>query len=162
MSRKRPAPGASPVRYPAQLHQVPNSYQSAGQPLTDDQFLNWGANGQDPSSYLNQSAFNLPTNQYPPQAAPPPPNQSNQLARRPMSQVVAHQPQQNNQYATEQPSQPTQRQQQQQEAAISWSDDINELLAKAQVAKKNSQSNRKQIPPFVMKLHRCVPAYTLS
>ncbi|KAK5072712.1 Heat shock transcription factor [Lithohypha guttulata] len=153
MSRKRPAPGASPVRYPAQLHQVPNSYQSAGQPLTDDQFLNWGANGQDPSSYLNQSAFNLPTNQYPPQAAPPPPNQSNQLARRPMSQMVAHQPQQNNQYATEQQSQPTQRQQQQQEAAISWSDDINELLAKAQVAKKNSQSNRKQIPPFVMKLH---------
>jgi len=52
---------------------------------------------------------------------------------------------------------PVQQQQQgQQESPTTWSDDIDELVAKAQVAKKEAQSKRKQIPPFVMKLHRSV------
>ena len=35
-----------------------------------------------------------------------------------------------------------------------WVDDIAELEARAQVAKKEAQSKRKQIPPFVQKLNR--------
>lgn len=110
MSRKRPAPGTSPVGY-----QQP-------QPLTDDQFFDWGSNGQ--------------------------PQYQQQIARRPIQDVsrpdmtrptqVVPRPAQ---WMNEVPEQ-------------TWSDDIDELVAKAQVAKKEAQSRRKQIPPFVMKLHR--------
>lgn len=70
--------------------------------------------------------------------------------------MVSRPPQQNNAWAPEQSVTPMQQQQQQpqQEHATTWSDDIDELLAKAQVAKREAQSKRKQIPPFVMKLHR--------
>lgn len=44
----------------------------------------------------------------------------------------------------------------QQDQSTNWSDDIDELVAKAQIAKKEAESRRKQIPPFVMKLHRLV------
>lgn len=52
----------------------------------------------------------------------------------------------------EQPSTPVP----QQDPGTSWSDDIDELVARAQVAKRDAQSKRKQIPPFVLKLHRSV------
>lgn len=35
-----------------------------------------------------------------------------------------------------------------------WGDDIQELEAKAQIAKKDATAKRKQIPPFVQKLNR--------
>lgn len=35
-----------------------------------------------------------------------------------------------------------------------WADDIQELEQKAQVAKRDAQAKRKQIPPFVQKLNR--------
>jgi heat shock transcription factor len=35
-----------------------------------------------------------------------------------------------------------------------WGDDIADLEARAQVAKRESQGKRKQIPPFVQKLNR--------
>ena len=41
-----------------------------------------------------------------------------------------------------------------QPADADWGDDIADLEARAQVAKKESQSKRKQIPPFVQKLNR--------
>lgn len=149
MSRKRPAPGTAPAGYQQQtpLH---DNYQGAVQPLTDDQFFNWGANSQDPVSFPNQPVYNTQPNpfQQQPQAAPPP-NQSTQLTRRPMNnQVVSRPPQQNGQWS-QQASTP-----QQQDSPETWSDDINDLLRRAQEAKRESQSKRKQIPPFVMKLHR--------
>ena len=108
MSRKRPAPGTSPLGY-----QQP-------QPLTDDQFFDWGSNGQ-------------------------PQYQQTQIARRPIQDMTR---------PTQVMARPTQWMNETPEQT--WSDDIDELVAKAQVAKKDAQSRRKQIPPFVMKLHRLV------
>jgi hypothetical protein len=113
MSRKRPAPGTSPLGY-----QQP-------QPLTDEQFLDWGANGQ--------------------------PQYQQQIARRSIQDV---QPTQDMTRPTQVVARPTQWMNEVPEQT--WSDDIDELVAKAQVAKKDAQSRRKQIPPFVMKLHRLV------
>lgn len=42
----------------------------------------------------------------------------------------------------------------QQQVDSAWSDDLDELDRKAAVAKKEAQSKRKQIPPFVQKLSR--------
>lgn len=128
MSRKRPAPGTAPLNYQSQSQQA--------QPLTDDQFFDWGSTAQNPTSYQNQYVPNVP--QQP----------SNQVARRPMTQVMnVAQPAQ---WMSETP---------QQDQSTNWSDDIDELVAKAQVAKKEAESRRKQIPPFVMKLHRLVMSY---
>lgn len=131
MSRKRPAPGTAPLNYQTQPQQVP--------PLTDDQFFDWGSNAQDPTPYPNQYAPNVQ------------PQPSNQVARRPMTQVMnVAQPAQ---WISEPP---------QQDQSTNWSDDIDELVAKAQIAKKDSESRRKQIPPFVMKLHRLVFAVVVE
>ena len=153
MSRKRPAPGASPIGYSSNPQQMQNMYQNGEQSLTDEQFFNWGANGQNPGAYTNQPTYNMPAPSYPSQSMSQP---SNQLARRPMNQVVSRPQQQNNAWVPEQSVTPVQQQQppQQQDSPTSWSDDINELVAKAQVAKREAQSKRKQIPPFVLKLHR--------
>jgi heat shock transcription factor len=35
-----------------------------------------------------------------------------------------------------------------------WGDDLAELEARAQIAKREAQAKRKQIPPFVQKLNR--------
>lgn len=37
-----------------------------------------------------------------------------------------------------------------------WGDDVPELERRAQIAKKDAQAKRKQIPPFVQKLSRFV------
>ena len=57
-----------------------------------------------------------------------------------MNQMVPR-PQQNNQWGAEREAiTPAQ----QQEPPTTWSDDINELVAKAQVAKREAQSKKKQ------------------
>lgn len=135
--------------YPASAQQMPNTYQPSGPGLTDEQFFNWGANGQNPDAYSSQPMYNMsggPT--YSPQSNTQP---SNQVARRPMNQVVPRAPQ-NTQWAGDQAAAPD-HQPQQQDSATTWSDDIDELVEKAQVAKREAQSKRKQIPPFVLKLH---------
>ena len=150
MSRKRPAPGASPIGYPPAPQNMQSAYQAPGPPLTDDQFFNWGASSQDPSSYANPQLYNTSQNQHPSQPVAQS-NQSNQLTRRPPMNQMVPRPQQNNQWGAEREAiTPAQ----QQEPPTTWSDDINELVAKAQVAKREAQSKRKQIPPFVLKLHR--------
>lgn len=114
MSRKRPAPGTAPIAY-----QQP-------QPLTDDQFFDWGSNAQ--------------------------PQFQQQIARRSIQDMPR--PTQDMSRPTQAMTAPTQWMNEVPEQT--WSDDIDELVAKAQVAKKEAQSRRKQIPPFVMKLHRLV------
>jgi heat shock transcription factor len=37
---------------------------------------------------------------------------------------------------------------------VEWGDDIAVLEARAQIAKRDAQAKRKQIPPFVQKLNR--------
>lgn len=73
---------------------------------------------------------------------------SNQLARRPANQVIARDRRRGE-------SSDLQRNQEEGHPLQSaWSDDMDELKRKAQVAKKEAQSKRKQIPPFVQKLAR--------
>lgn len=155
MSRKRPAPGTTPIGYGQQNQQLQNAYSQA--PLTDDQFFNWGASSQDPASFSTQPMYGVQPNTYPtPQnsnGSTMSSNQSNQIARRPANQVVPR-PHQANGSWPEQHTRATGQQSHQQETPTVWSDDINELVAKSQIAKREAQSKRKQIPPFVLKLHR--------
>lgn len=146
MSRKRPAPGTSPVDYSQQIQQMPNGYVGDFQPaLTDDQFLDWGQHAQTQGEA--QSSTYLPSaNVYNTQTLS---HISSPLAHGAISQAVVRQPVQQNQWATDQNMVSAQP-----ESATTWTDDINELLEKAQVAKREAQSKRKQIPPFVLKLHR--------
>lgn len=152
MSRKRAAPGASPVGYQA-AQTFPNPFQQSGQPLTNEEFLNWGAGAQSSSGYQNAGLYSAASPTYLPQQSNQP---STQLTRRNGNQVVARSTNQNEQWNTDQSAITQQQQQQNQEGQSNWHDDIEELLAKAQVARRESQSKRKQIPPFVLKLHRCV------
>lgn len=142
-SRKRPAPGANPIGYSQQMpQQQPNNMyaQNVGQGLSDDQFLQWGNSGV-PQSYESNTGYGY--------AQPTP--QSTQLARRPVSQqamtraAVKYENAGNQQWPDQNGAQST--------LEGPWSDDIQDLEAKAQVAKKEAQSKRKQIPPFVQKLN---------
>lgn len=154
MTRKRPAPGTTPATHP-QMASVPN-YANPGSQLSNDQFLQWGQNPStnaintaaltDSSTY-NQQAY--PTNQELSAAA------SNQLARRQQSsqQLVSR----NRGYEQAPTAYPDHN------ATVgppgesgAWGESLEELYQRAQVAKRESQAKRKQIPPFVQKLSRYV------
>lgn len=113
---------------------------NVGQGLSDDQFLQWGNSAHVPQSYENASSYGM-NNSYQPAQSAQPAQSSNQIARRPLAQV----------------SRPVTGQWPEQNGAgpddSAWSDDIQELERKAQVAKREAQSKRKQIPPFVQKLN---------
>ncbi len=146
-SRKRPAPGADPVPYPPQM-QNPVSYNDGlGTNLSNDEFFQWGQTGQ-PAVPYNDNSYTMNTNTYPQNN--PQPQPSNQLTRRPMTQLAA-------------PTRP--RMDQDGNAWMDntngahapdaeWGDDIAVLEARAQIAKRDAQAKRKQIPPFVQKLNR--------
>ncbi|KIX09753.1 uncharacterized protein Z518_00834 [Rhinocladiella mackenziei CBS 650.93] len=143
-SRKRPAPGADPVPYPPQAQNpMPVFNDGLGQQLSNDDFLQWGQTGQPAPSY-NDNSYALSANSYPSSNPQP----SNQLARRPVTQLTTRArlnddgtPWIDNSnggtHTTDQ----------------DWGDDIAELEAKAQIAKREAQAKRKQIPPFVQKLN---------
>ena len=137
MSRKRPAPGADtqPAMYS----------QNIGQPLSDDQFLQWGQSAQvpNPQGYQDASVYGANPSNFAANNNQP----SNQLTRRPpMSQVVTRPRYESAsvQPWVEEPNSATES---------AWADDINDLELKAQAAKKDAQAKRKQIPPFVQKLN---------
>lgn len=144
MSRKRPAPGTNPGAYPQQVQQPATYNAGIDQGLSDDQFLQWGQSAQIPSTYQDASTFGTNSNSYSANNQQP----SNQLTRLPpMSQVVTRPRYES---ASVQPW--TEELNPAPEGA--WADDIQDLEQKAQVAKKEAQSKRKQIPPFVQKLNR--------
>ncbi|KAK5311645.1 Heat shock transcription factor [Exophiala xenobiotica] len=145
-SRKRPAPGADPVPYPPQM-QNPVSYNDGLETnLSNDEFFQWGQSGQ-PAVPYNDINYTMNTNTYPQNH--PQPQPSNQLTRRPLTQLTA-------------PTRP--RLDQDGNAWMDntngghgpdaeWGDDIAVLEARAQIAKRDAQAKRKQIPPFVQKLN---------
>ncbi|ETN44684.1 uncharacterized protein HMPREF1541_10354 [Cyphellophora europaea CBS 101466] len=108
---------------------------NVGPGLSDDQFLQWGSAAQVPQSYDNNAAYGINNSYQQPQP-------SNQLTRRPMNQLTR---QVGNQWQDQNGTPPA--------GDSAWSDDIQDLEAKAQVAKREAQSKRKQIPPFVQKLN---------
>ncbi|KAJ5177295.1 uncharacterized protein N7482_003172 [Penicillium canariense] len=151
MTRKRPAPGTTPATH-SQLGTVSNfQTPNPNSQLSNDQFLQWGQNPSanaintsfvDPSSY-NSAAY--ASNQDLSDAAA---STSNQLTRR------------------QQPNQLVSRNRGYEQAPVAYSDNsagagtgegawgesIDELYNRARAAKREAQSKRKQIPPFVQKL----------
>ncbi|OCT52545.1 hypothetical protein CLCR_09621 [Cladophialophora carrionii] len=154
-SRKRPAPGADPMPYPTQMqNSAPAFNDGLGQQLSNDQFLQWGQTGQpatvpsynDNSYAMNASLFPQNNSQNNPQNVPQP---SNQLTRRPAAQLSSRIPQ---------PNQDAKAWMDTSDSGINptdgaWGDGLAELEARAQIAKREAQAKRKQIPPFVQKLN---------
>jgi len=145
-SRKRPAPGADPVPYSQMQKSAPTYHDGLGPQLSNDQFLQWGQTGQPAGSY-DDNSYAMNSNTYPQHN--PQSQVSSSLTRRPIPQLTtrARMTDDSNQWADNS------------NGAVGaqdpeWGDDITELEAKAQVAKKEAQTKRKQIPPFVQKLNR--------
>ena len=159
LSRKRPAPGTSPVVHP-QLGTIPNYAPNPGSQLSNDQFLQWGQNPA--PNTVNQPSFPDPATAYNPAAFAPPQQDlpaptattSGQIARRPT------------------PNQLVSRNRGYEQAPVpatdnssggagggpgesgAWGESLDQLYRRASVAQKDAQAKRKQIPPFVQKLRR--------
>lgn len=143
-TRKRPAPGTSPLEQP-QPQQLPGSPKRTADPT-----LGWQPQGTDaypdPSLYSSQSQ-----NVYPPNSPTKPQQTTNQLARRTANQPMV--PIHNYASAGSEPWQLNESATQMQ-TGDEWSMQSTDLNQKAEAAKKEAQANRKQIPPFVQKLSR--------
>jgi hypothetical protein len=147
ISRKRPAPGSVPIGQQP-LQPLPQ-YPTASPQLSDDQFLRWGQNPQAngaASSYPDPSDFNNPTYSSNQTNSMP----SNQLTRRPTNQLANRgKPYSDSGGTWVDPNQgPTDP------VDGSWTEKDEDLEQKAQLAKRDAMSKRKQIPPFVQKLAR--------
>ena len=148
-SRKRPAPGTSPI---SQQVPLPSAYSSADpvKPLAD-QFLQWNRENAPPdlSSYPNLNE-NFDSNAYPAMPSQTIQNEpSNQLARRPLGhQVLTRGGYTNgNNDAWPTITSPTR-----QSPAERWDDE--KLNQQAAMAMSAAKAARKSIPPFVQKLSR--------
>ncbi|KIV93015.1 hypothetical protein PV10_04260 [Exophiala mesophila] len=146
LSRKRPAPGTSPTNYPQQVppqntNPIPPYNSGLDANLSNEQFLQWGQGAhQLPAFNDNSYASNSSTFPQPSQQS------STQLTRLPMGQLAPR-----NRSGDEPSGWFDQTGAQGPDA--DWSNSIAELEAKAQIAKKEAQAKRKQIPPFVQKLN---------
>ncbi len=147
LSRKRPAPGASPPTYQQQMQSSVNSYGAPVPQLSDDQFLQLGYGAQPPNSFGDNSTYNNQAGNFTVNGTQP----SNQLARRPMNQVASRGRPYNETNGLQWVDSSNGNAPQTDSA---WSADLDALEREAQVAKKEAQGKRKQIPPFVQKLSR--------
>jgi heat shock transcription factor len=154
-SRKRAAPGASPT---PQQQQMTQTYPSASTQMSNTDFR-WpqGSNNTDnmvfPDTYNLPTYSNAPQQQYGNQQQA---SSSTQLARRPMNQHLMQtqrydDPNAWGQYGDEQLDVVAAG-----NGGVAENDNIELLEERAAVAKRESQSKRKQIPPFVQKLSRYV------
>lgn len=147
VSRKRPAPGTSPMIH-QQIHSIPN-FPIPDSQLSNDQFLQWGQNAPAAPNPPHPDVDPYPPVSYPGNIEGLQP--SNQLTRRPGNQLVTrgrlHDP--------NLPSMIDQggvRSNGQGDTALVESEA--DLEQRALLAKKDAQAKRKQIPPFVQKLSR--------
>src|SRR3569833_3390188 len=151
--RKRPAPAATPI---VPLQQMPQPYPAPAQ----DPVLMWNAAVPDPNNFVDPSGNIQPyimNTQGPPGPGFQPP-QSTAIARRPPNRaLVPTAPRSTIDATTDQwanigndsdlanaPS----------NGAMDGHDNIEALEEQAQIAKREAQAKRKQIPPFVQKLSR--------
>ena len=156
-SRKRAAPGASPVVPIQQQQRMQQPYttdNSAGDALTRWNPTGDAAGFMDDGTFGNNAYGFMPNQQYP-QAVPTP---SNAVARRHMNNALVPANQRTSFDATDpwgnfgtdgaliqQPDATEEAPEQ---------DSIEKLEEMAQKVKREAQKNRKQIPPFVQKLSR--------
>lgn len=158
--RKRPAPGSSPA---AQGPPMQQAFAAPSQ-LSNADFLRWSqAGGENPNfgdaAAFNMNKFNGSAGMSQPQYDSATPAPSTQLARRPVNRQLVQTAQRatydnNNldpwgQFGDESMMDP-----QNPNGAMEESDSIERLEERAAVAKRDAQSKRKQIPPFVQKLSR--------
>ena len=150
--RKRPAPGASPI-VPLPLQQIQQPFNPA---RAEQVFQGWnnGPEGATAAATPLNSCGMISTQPPYPQAIPAP---SNALARRAPSRALVPTNQFNgtaDSWASfsEDASFPLGQHVPQMEEH----DSIERLEEMAQRAKREAQAKRKQIPPFVQKLSRCV------
>lgn len=160
--RKRPAPGASSAVQTPQMQQTYN----AGSQLPNAEFLRWTQNPEnqnfpDPAQGFNMNIFG--TNGLPQTTTGfdhPLPAQahSTQLARRPNinnnRQLVPPRTYDTSGDAWGPFGDDTMMDSQNGHGVDGENDDIEALEEKAAIAKRDAQSKRKQIPPFVQKLSR--------
>lgn len=160
MTRKRPAPGAAPASHP-QPGLVP-TYPPANpnSQLSNEQFLQWGqnpsANSINTSSFADPSTYNpagYAASQDLTVAAAPATPTTNQFARRqpPQNQLVTR-----NRGYEQAPAVYTENTSGVGGESGAWGESLEELYQRAITAKREAQSKRKQIPPFVQKLSRYV------
>ena len=160
-SRKRPAPGSSPDQAQVTMQDQQNQqlHFAAGAPLTDDEFLRWGQAGAgavaDP--YGTGAGLAQPLLD-PSLQAPQQPVTSTQLTRRAGSQQLVTRGQRQLGDDDAWGDYPDALQLDTRAPAVGAEDDMDELLERAQVAKREAMARRKQIPPFVQKLSRCAAA----
>ena len=142
-SRKRAAPGASPIVNPAQT-----DYNIQADP----NYNIWSQKATDPSSFVDSNdpfsanVYSALTNQN----LSADTSQSNQLTRRNVQSVVPRNPYLNNDaWAGIMDGTP-------QTGDLNWfqSSDEDKIDAEAREAMEAAKKSRKQIPPFVMKLRR--------
>lgn len=165
ISRKRPAPGASPVVHPPPppIGTVQNYPPNPGAQLSNDQFLQWGQNPapnvvNQPAHYpdpaaaaaYNPTAF-APGQDIPAPTAPA----SSQLARRPTPNHLVSR----NRGYEQAPAVTTDSGGGNGESG-GWGESLDELYRRASIAKRDAQAKRKQIPPFVQKLSRYVFSFS--
>lgn len=162
--RKRPAPGSSPAIQTPQMQ--PQAYNNAAsQQLANADFLR-GWNGQaagadqsqeyaDPGGYNMNNVFGGGVST--PSYENSPATHSTQLARRPHNNrqlVATGQRLGYDNSAWGQFGDDAMLEQQNGHGGVEENDNIELLEEKAAVAKRDAQSKRKQIPPFVQKLSR--------
>jgi heat shock transcription factor, other eukaryote len=150
LSRKRPAPGTSPVPHQICYPPAPgmSNYGGLDPQVSNDQFLQYGYQPQIDNTQISyndgpihqQSIYRSEVGEG-----------SNQLARRPANQVVSRDRARGDSSEVRWDGQMNANAHQLDRA---WGDDIDDLKQRAQIAKKEAQSKRKQIPPFVQKLAR--------
>lgn len=149
MARKRPAPGTTPVVHP-QMGAASNfSSTNPGSQLSNDQFLQWG---QDPSNATSDASFSdtsYNTGTYPTAVPTGSAAISNQLARRQPNQLVSR-----NRGYEQAPTYVDHTGNAGDGESGAWEESLDELNQRAEVAKREAQEKRKQIPPFVQKLSR--------
>jgi heat shock transcription factor len=157
-TRKRPAPGSTPIpQQPAIQQPVQQSNTSS---LNDQQYLQWdqapigsGVDYGDPNAMFDPTLYNALAN--PSQRSLNSQPSSNQIARRPAGQqLVAN---------TLEPYGDTgetdwmgynDNGQPEVQPGEEWMNDEEEVERRAQIAKRDAQTKRKQIPPFIQKLKR--------
>ena len=148
-TRKRPAPGASPMQSPASQNFAAVNHNSGTTTTAtlSDQYANWAQQGSVP--YLESSNTFEPTPYNGSHGLPT--TQSNQLARR----TMAHQMVPRTSY-TEPTSEtwPVVQDNTAQSTDDNWANGDGDLIRRAEIAKRESQGKRKGIPPFIQKLSR--------
>lgn len=175
-NRKRaaPAPGASSSAQQEAAIQQPFQYSTLqDSPFNNDSLGSYrnplpseaaAAASYDDFNPLDPNFYNTALNSAQPQtfstnvAAPAPPNPSNQLVRRDTNQQLTTRTPQRVPWATFNQTLPSENR--------VWEnmeeEDEQDIDTKAAIAKKDAQAKRKQIPPFVQKLSRCVQPFFLG